>query len=158
MELPPEGTNPGASAPHPTWYGPPQAGDPTDQLQAAPAEADPVLVTMGDITCTQHWVVTPAGTRPIGDVTWQFNDMSQTTESIATWAIIVVILCFWTILMLLLLLIKERKTTGHVQVTVQGDRFVHTVTVPVRSPSQVADFASRVNYARSLSVAAGAPR
>jgi hypothetical protein len=38
---------------------------------------------------------------------------------------------------------------------VQGPQFVHVVQLPVFSPDQVADYNARVNYARSLTAAAG---
>jgi hypothetical protein len=117
------------------------------------------LVTIGDIVCTQHWVITPSGTRPIKDVTWTFTDMSRTTVFMPTWAIVLAIvlfvLCF---LGLLFLLVKEQRTEGWVQVVIQGPGFLHTTQLPVTSPAQVADSNARVNYSRSLSAAASGPR
>ncbi|WP_157537166.1 hypothetical protein [Kitasatospora azatica] len=53
---------------------------------------------------------------------------------------------------LLFLLMKEKKTTGHVQVTVSGGGRYHTTSIPVSSPEQVIDLMNRVNYARSLCI------
>jgi hypothetical protein len=116
----------------------------------------PPLVTIGDISCTQEQVITPSGTRPIAAVSWSFNDMSRTWQTIPTWAVVCAavgffLVCFFS---LLFLLAKETKTEGWVQVVVQGPGFVHTSHIPVYSAYQVSDYAARVNYARSLSAAA----
>jgi hypothetical protein len=115
---------------------------------------DRALVTIGDITCTQREVITPSGRRPINAVTWTFTDLSQTTTTIPTWAIVLAIIFLAACLLgLLFLLAKETRTTGWVQITVQGDRFLHQTQLPVFHPHQVVDYNSRVSYARSLSVA-----
>jgi len=154
----------GYPAPYPAPP-PPGAGYPGAPLQpwtpgpAVPvpggaAGTGPVLVSLGDIACTQNEVITPAGRRPINAVVWTFTDMSQTTTAIPAWAIVVAILFFWFCLLgLLFLLVKETRTVGWVQVTVQGDRFLHQVQLPVTSLAQVADYNARVGYARSLSTA-----
>jgi hypothetical protein len=112
---------------------------------------------IGDITVTQSWVVTPSGTRPVGEVRWTFTDMSRTTQAIPTWAIVLAIVLAWACLLsLLFLLVKEERTDGSVQVVVQGPGFVHGTQLPVSSPAQIADYNARVNYARSVTAAAGA--
>lgn len=114
----------------------------------------PVLVQIGDIACTQTEVITPSGRRPINKVVWTFTDMSQTTTGIPSWAIVLAIIFFiFCLLGLLFLLVKESRTTGWVQITVQGDRFLHQVQLPVSSSHQVAEYNARVGYARSLSTA-----
>ena len=73
------------------------------------------------------------------------------TESIPAWAIVCAIIFFiFCLLGLLFLLIKERKTQGFVQVSVQGHGVFHATQVPVSSPAQVMDIEQRVNYCRSL--------
>lgn len=115
-----------------------------------------VLVTIGDIACTAETVITPSGTRPIGEVTWTFTDMSRTTDAIPTWAIVCAVIFFLACFLgLLFLLVRERRTEGFVQVTVHGPGFVHAVQLPVSNPAQIADYNARVNYARSLAAAAG---
>jgi hypothetical protein len=118
--------------------------------------SQPPLVTIGDITCTQTHVITPAGTMPIGQVTWTFNNMAHTTQVTPTWAVVCAIVGFFLVCFfsLLFLLAKEDKTQGWVQVTVQGPGFVHTTQMPVYSGFHVSDYAARVDYARSLSAAA----
>jgi hypothetical protein len=118
--------------------------------------AVPPLVTIGDIACTQDQVITPSGTRPIGGLTWTFTNMSHTWQTTPTWAAVCAVVGFFFVcfLSLLFLLAKEDKTQGWVQVNVQGPGFMHAVNLPVYSPHQVADYAARVEYARSLSSAA----
>lgn len=86
-----------------------------------------------------------------------FTDMSRTTQAVPVWAIVCAIVGFFVVcfLSLLLLLVKERRTESWVQVVVQGSGFVHTTQVPVSSPHRVGDYNARVNYARSISAAAG---
>ncbi len=146
----------------------PQPSYPSGQLQpsqqfpppdpgALPGEQ--TMVTIGDISVTSTTVYTPSGSRPLGEVQLTFTDMSQTSQAIPTWAIVCAVvfflLCF---LGLLFLLAKEDKTAGSVQVTVHGQGFVHTTTIPVSSLAQVADINARVNYVRTLTAAfPGAP-
>jgi len=146
----------------------PQPSYPSGQLQPAQQFPPPdpgalpgeqTMVTIGDISVTSTTVYTPSGSRPLGEVQWTFTDMSQTSQAIPTWAIVCAVvfflLCF---LGLLFLLAKEDKTAGSVQVTVHGQGFVHTTTIPVSSLAQVADINARVNYVRTLTAAfPGAP-
>jgi hypothetical protein len=112
---------------------------------------EPMLVSIGDIGVTQSWVMTPAGTRPVGSVQWMFTDMSRTVERIPVWAIVCAILFF--LFCLLFLLAKETRTEGTVQVVVQGPQLLHVVQLPVSSFHQVQDYNARVNYARAVSAA-----
>jgi hypothetical protein len=113
------------------------------------------LVTIGDIACTADFVITPAGTRPVREVTWTFTDMSRTTDVIPPWAIVLAVVFFIVCFLgLLFLLVREQRTQGFVQVTVQAPGFVHAVQLPVSSTAQIADYNARVNYARSLAAAA----
>jgi hypothetical protein len=119
--------------------------------QALPAGA--VLVTVGDISVEQHRIVTPAGVMATTGANWSAMDMSRTEEKIPGYAIVLaIIFALACLLGLLFLLIKERKTTGFVQVTVQNGPRTHNTHVPVGSPSQVADVLARVNFARTLCV------
>jgi hypothetical protein len=117
--------------------------------------AEPVLVTIGDISVTQSTVYTPSGARPLGEVSWSVGDMSVTTQAIPTWAIVCTIV--FTLLLcglgLLFLLVKEYTTSGALQVTVSGPGFVYTSSIPVSSPAQVADINARVNYVRTVTAA-----
>ncbi len=109
------------------------------------------MTTIGDITCTITEVITPSGRAPVGGVTWTFTDMSRTKKEIPVWAIactvIFFLLCF---LGLLFLLVREERTEGLAQITVQGPGLLHVSQIPVTSRAAVADIDARVRYARSL--------
>ena len=136
----------------PTGY---QAGFQTQPQPGYPPVNGQVLVSIGDIACTSTEVITPSGRHPIGRVVWTFTDMSRTTRSTPTWAIVCAVIFFlFCLLGLLFLLAKEDRTEGGVLVVVQGDRFLHQTQLPVWSIAQVQDYAARVGYARSLSAAA----
>lgn len=112
---------------------------------------EPVLVTIGDISVTATTVYTPSGSCPLSEVTWDFSDLSSTSQGIPTWAIICAVVFFiFCFVGLLFLLAKENKLQGSVQVRVQGGGVQHTTTIPVTSLEQVADLNARVEYARSL--------
>jgi hypothetical protein len=122
--------------------------------QSPQPSTEETLVTIGDILVTRSWVVTPSGTQPVGSVTWSVSDMSTTTTNIPVWAIVCTVLFVWFFLLgLLFLLVKETKTQGMVQVTVQGPGFAHFAQIPAFNPGVVPDINARVNYARSLTAA-----
>jgi hypothetical protein len=136
-------------------------GDLTPSHQSAPIPAtqwqapEPHLVTIGQIVVTPSRVITPSGAAPVSGVVWSFQDLSQTTTGIPTWAIVcTIVFVFFFLLGLLFLLAKERRTQGWVQVTVQAPRLLHTEQIPVNSIQQVMDINARVNYARSVSMGA----
>ncbi|MFI9272521.1 hypothetical protein ACIGXM_17605 [Kitasatospora sp. NPDC052896] len=156
--MPPEG----AGAP---VYGYPQSTPPYGQSAATPppgygfpaAPAAPVagqqLVTFGDIAVTTTGIVTPAGTFPLQGAVWTVTDLSRTEERIAPAGIVLAIVFFlFCLIGLLFLLMKERRTVGHLQITVSSGGRFHSTSIPVSSPEQVADLMNRVNYARSVSV------
>ncbi len=129
---------------------------PASQFQPTPGNqplmsGEPVLVTIGDISVTATTIYTPSGSRPLSELSWTFTDMSMTSQGIPTWAIVCAVVFFlFCFLGLLFLLAKENKTQGSVQVTVHGQGFVHTTTIPVSRVEQVADINARVNYVRTL--------
>jgi hypothetical protein len=153
---------PGQFSPPPGAFPPPmgnqyqQPQQPQFGQQPMPAQAlptGPVLVTIGDISVEQQRIVTPAGVLPTHGSNWSAMDMSRTEEKIPAWAIVLAIIFFLACLLgLLFLLVKERKTTGFVQVTVQYGNRSHNTHVGVSSPNQVADVLARVNFARTLCV------
>ena len=118
--------------------------------------AEPVLVTIGDISVTQTRVFTPSGSRPLNEVTWSVADMSVTSQAIPTWAIVAAIVgALFCLIGLLFLLVKETVTKGTIQVTVHGPGFVHTTQIPVNSQEQVADINNRVAYVRTVTASYG---
>jgi hypothetical protein len=126
-----------------------------DWLPAANAPAsEPVLVTIGDIACTRTKVITPGGTRPLAGTTWSVSNNTMTTSSVSTLGVVLCIVFFlFCLLGLLFLLMKDTRTTGYVQVSVQGDGLYHAVQIPVSAPFAVGQIEQQVNYARSLAAA-----
>lgn len=116
-------------------------------------EPEPLLATIGDISVSQHWVITPSGPHPISGSVWNVQDMSFWQESISTTGVVLCVIFVWFCLLgLLFLLMKDRKLTGYIQVTVQGKGFHHQTFVPVRGPDTFVWVNQMVNYTRSLSV------
>ncbi len=149
----------GRSAPPPP-SAPPGAGPatapPPPSMAAAMATEPGVLVTVGDIACTADTALTPGGRVPLARTVWVVQNNTTTTESIPTWAIVLAVLfVFACLLGLLFLLVKERKTTGWMTVSVQGDGAYYATQIPISSPEQVADVDGRVNYIRGLVAALG---
>ncbi|GAA4908388.1 hypothetical protein [Streptomonospora salina] len=119
---------------------------------------DAVLTTVGDIAITRTSVVTPAGRLPIKGSTWTVTDMTHTTQGVSQTGIVLTVVslvifiwfCGVGVLGLLFLLMKEEKTTGNIQVTVQGDGVYHSTMVPAQGPQTLVQVTQTVNYARSL--------
>jgi hypothetical protein len=145
-----------------TSYGPehwpqappaPPAGGYPSQL---PAQQGPILVTVGDISCTQTEVIPPAGRAPLARTTWITTNQTMTVERIPPYAIVLaVVFALACLLGLLFLLIKERQVQGYVQVSVQGDRVYWATQVPVSGLQQMADVENRAHYIRTLVAALG---
>lgn len=116
-----------------------------------------VLVTVGDISCTQTDVILPNGRFPIRGTLWTTNNQVTVSTKTPTWAIVVAIVGFFVICVfsLFFLLAKETALQGFVQVTVQGPGFLHTSNVRVSSEAQLRDVEARVAYIRSLVTALG---
>ena len=144
--------------------GPPTPGPggsypPPGEPGAAPYLPPPaqILVTIGDISCTQTELLIPTGRVPLRGTTWTFSNQSTVTQKIPTWAVVVAVvgLLVICVLSLLFLLVKERTVQGSVQVTVHGPGVYYATNIAVTSEAQVADLEARVNYARSLVSALG---
>ncbi|MEU8681020.1 hypothetical protein [Streptomyces sp. NPDC048611] len=161
---------PPAAQPQPQpGYGYPQdAGQPTpppgfpagpQMQQPGPAGFPPgaqpggMSLSLGDIAVTGDTIMTPAGPMPLKGAVWTATDMSRTEEKMPTHAVVLAIVFFlFCLLGLLFLLMKERVTTGFVQVTVNSGGRHHSTMIPVQSREQVMFLLNQVNYARSLSV------
>ncbi|QIY56795.1 hypothetical protein HEP86_22540 [Streptomyces sp. RPA4-5] len=149
-------------------YGFPQAGaqptpppgfPPGMPQQPAPVGFQPgaqpggMALSLGDIAVTGDTVMTPAGPMPLRGAVWTATDMSRTEEKIPAHAVVLAIVFFlFCLLGLLFLLMKERVTTGFVQVTVNSGGRHHATMIPVQSREQVMFVLNQVNYVRSLSV------
>lgn len=127
----------------------------SDEQPPPAAVPDQPQVTIGDIGVSQSAVYLPSGRFPLRGSTWTVSDMSHTEEKISTAGIVLAIVGFFLIcfLALLFLLMKEKQTTGFVQVTVQGNGFSHTALIPAAGPHTVAYVTQQVNWARSLASA-----
>ncbi|MDQ1395055.1 MAG: hypothetical protein QOG64_314 [Acidimicrobiaceae bacterium] len=113
--------------------------------------AEPVLVTVGDIACTQHSVITPSGHYRLSGSTWIVTNQTTVTERIPPYAIVLAILFALACLLgLLFLLIKEKRIQGFMQVSVQGPGFYHATQIPVSDHGQAAEVEHRVGYIRNL--------
>ncbi|WP_418028227.1 hypothetical protein [Mycobacterium sp. 134] len=117
-----------------------------------PSSADDEwLATIGDIAVSEHWISTPIGQFPIRGTRWTVTDMS-TTESYLSTTTVVLALVFSLICLLglFLLLMKNERQVGFVQVTVEGNGFCHSTTIPVTHPQEVLGINDEVEYAREL--------
>ncbi|MEU9982801.1 hypothetical protein [Streptomyces sp. NPDC050856] len=110
------------------------------------------LVSIGDITVLSDSIVTPSGTMPLKGAVWNATDMSRTEEKIPTHAIVLaVVFAVFCLLGLLFLLMKEKTTTGFIQVTVTSGGRHHSTMIPATGPQTFPMVMGQLNYARSLS-------
>ena len=118
----------------------------------APSVPGQVLVTVGDIACTQTEVLVPEGRFPLRGTVWTSTNQVTVTRGVPTWAIVVAIVGFFLICLfsLFFLLAKEDKMQGFVQITARGAGVVHTTQVPVASQLAINDVENRLNYIRGL--------
>ncbi|MEU5977125.1 hypothetical protein [Streptomyces sp. NPDC047315] len=118
----------------------------------APVPLGAPLVTIGDIVVMHDTIVTPAGHLPLKGAVWNVTDMSRTEEKIPAHAIVLAVVFFFVCFLgLLFLLMKEKKTTGFVQVSVTSGGKHHVTMVPALHAMTVQHVMGQVNYARSLS-------
>lgn len=138
------------------WYPPEQFTGPGAPGPVSPSVASDVVVTVGDVSCTHTEVITPNGRWPLDRTVWVVQNNTTTTESIPAYAIVLAVIFFLVCLLgLLFLLIKERRTTGWVTVSVQGQGTYHATQIPVSTQTQITDIESRVGYIRGLVAALG---
>ncbi|MET7730946.1 hypothetical protein ABZT02_06220 [Streptomyces sp. NPDC005402] len=154
--IPPSGYGYPNSAP---GYGYPQQpptpayGFPQQQpAPGAPAGGNAPLLSIGDITVTADQIITPAGLLPLRGAVWNATDMSHTEEKIPAHAIVLAIIFFvFCLLGLFFLLMKEKRTTGYIQVTVTSAGRHHSTMLPAFGPQTFPQVMGQINYARSLS-------
>ena len=136
---------------------PPSETQPTLAIPQAlvPAQPEAVMLVLGDITVSPHWVVTPNGTAPLQGSQWFVTDQSVTQTRIPVWAIVCAVVCALACLLgLLFLLVKERYTTGYVQVSLRSGTVMHSVQLPVTSPYDVVAIRQQVAQVQSWSAMA----
>ena len=97
------------------------------------------MYQIGDIAVTSDSVMTPNWEGPLTGSVWIASDQSRTEEKVPSWAVIVAILTFWftCFLGLLFLLVKEKRTTGYVEVRVQSGELLHMTQIPAQSAAHV---------------------
>ncbi|MFE2923373.1 hypothetical protein [Streptomyces goshikiensis] len=110
-------------------------------------------LSIGDISIAGDQIITPSGTMPLRGAMWNATDLSRTEEKMPAHAIVLAIIFFlFCLLGLLFLLMKEKRTTGYIQVTVHSGGRHHSTMIPATDPNSYAWVMNQVNYARSLSV------
>ncbi|RSS78598.1 hypothetical protein EF918_20280, partial [Streptomyces sp. WAC06614] len=110
-------------------------------------------LTLGDISVVGDQIITPSGSMPLKGAVWNATDFSRTEEKIPTHAVILAIVFFiFCLLGLLFLLMKQKTTTGFVQITVTSGGRHHSTMVPAVDPGTFPWVMGQINYARSLSV------
>ena len=124
-------------------------GEPEPGTTQAP---DAVLMTIGDINVSKHWIVTPQGNAPIAGSTWEAVDLTRVVKKHPVWTIVLAVILFP--IGLLFLFIKESKTYGALEVRVTADKFFHATQVPATSPNTVQRIRQDVNRAQSIAAAA----
>ena len=139
----------------PTAHQPPY-GAPAPTPSTGAAQQDPILLWIGDIGVSRHWVVTPNGTAPLAGSQWIVTDRTRVEEKIPAVAIVLAVIFFvFCLLGLLFLLMKERQVTGYTEVTVRAGDVYHVAQLPVRNVMDV-DYARRlVQQAQSMAYSQG---
>lgn len=144
----PQGAQPGYGYPRGAapGFGAPQ------QFGVAPAGGVPML-SLGDITVMNDQIVTPSGTMPLKGAVWTATDLSRTEERIPTAGVVLAVIFFMVCLLgLLFLLMKEKKTTGFIQVSVTSGGRHHATMLPAYGPDSFAMVMAQLNTARAMSV------
>ncbi|MFF8917970.1 hypothetical protein ACF08M_32890 [Streptomyces sp. NPDC015032] len=148
QQLPDSATQPGPA------YGYPQGqpGQPGYGYPQQPGGGAPML-TFGDITVMNDQIVTPAGTMPLKGAVWTATDLSRTEEKIPTVAIVLaIVFALLCLVGLLFLLMKEKKTTGFIQVSVTSGGRHHSTMIPATGPETFQMVMAQINTARSMSI------
>jgi hypothetical protein len=142
-------------------YGYPQdqAGQPAmpgygyPQQPGLPPGAGAPMLAFGDITVMNDQIVTPAGTMPLKGAVWTATDLSRTEEKIPTVAIVLaIVFALLCLVGLLFLLMKEKKTTGYIQVSVTSGGRHHSTMIPAMGPETFPMVMAQINTARSMSI------
>lgn len=108
---------------------------------------------LGDITIAGDQIITPSGAMPLRGAMWNATDFSRTEEKIPPHAIVLAIVFFlFCLLGLLFLLMKEKTTTGYIQVTVTSGGRHHSTMIPAVDANTYHWVMSQLNHARALSM------
>ncbi|MGW1657417.1 hypothetical protein [Streptomyces atratus] len=155
QQLPESAAQPGPGYGYPQG----QAAQPTmpgygfpQQPGALPGGGVPML-TFGDIAVMNDQIVTPAGTMPLKGAVWTATDLSRTEEKIPTVAIVLaIVFALLCLVGLLFLLMKEKKTTGFIQVSVTSGGRHHSTMIPAMGPDTFPLVMAQLNTARAMSI------
>ncbi|WP_405489667.1 hypothetical protein [Streptomyces sp. NBC_00096] len=157
---PPQGpAQPGYGYPQPPAYQPTIAGagipapGPAPMPAQAPSGYPAAGLSLGDITIAGDQIITPSGPMPLRGAVWNATDFSRTEEKIPAHAIVLAVIFFlFCLLGLFFLLMKERRTTGYIQITVNSAGRHHSTMIPAVDPGTYMWVMSQVNQARALSM------
>ncbi len=120
-----------------------------------PLLPQPFLLTIGDIGITQTQIITPNGSGALAGSQWIFVDTSRTETKIPTVAIILaIVFALLCLIGLLFLLMKEKTTTGYVEVTVRFGNVFHKTQIPVNSQAKIDEVRQLVSKAQALAMQA----
>ncbi|MFF2008131.1 hypothetical protein ACFVWY_03520 [Streptomyces sp. NPDC058195] len=146
----PQGALPGAGVPGAL----PGAGMPGAFPGAGvPGAAGMPTLVLGDIAVMNDQIVTPSGSMPLKGSVWTATDLTRTEEKIPTVAIVLaIVFALFCLVGLLFLLMKEKQTTGFVQVTVVSDGRHHSTMIPALGPETFPMVMAQVNTARTMSI------
>ncbi|MEV6744110.1 hypothetical protein AB0N21_06855 [Streptomyces sp. NPDC051080] len=121
-------------------------------LGAQPGTGMPVL-TLGDIAVMQDQIVTPSGPMPLKGAVWTATDLTRTEEKIPTVAIVLaIVFALFCLIGLLFLLMKEKQTTGFVQVSVTSGGRHHSTMIPAAGQDTFPMVMAQLNTARAMSI------
>ncbi|WP_432004992.1 hypothetical protein [Streptomyces parvus] len=152
--LPESATQPGPGYGYPQHAQPTMPGQYLPVPQGAPGQGGGVpVLSIGDITVMNDAIVTPSGSMPLKGAVWTATDMSRTEEKIPAHAIVLaIIFALFCLIGLLFLLMKEKRTTGFVQVTVTSGGRHHSTMIPAMGPHTFPAIMGQLNQARSMSI------
>ncbi|MFJ1801035.1 MULTISPECIES: hypothetical protein [unclassified Streptomyces] len=150
--LPDHAAQPGPGYGYPQHAQPTMPGQYLPVPQGAPGQGGVPMLSIGDITVMSDAIVTPSGTMPLKGAVWTATDMSRTEEKIPTHAVVLaIIFALFCLIGLLFLLMKEKRTTGFIQVTVVSGGRHHSTMIPAMGPHTFPAVMGQLNQARSLS-------
>ncbi|MDQ0986510.1 hypothetical protein [Streptomyces sp. V2I9] len=153
--LPESAVQPGPGYGYPQHTPPAQPTMPGQYLpvpQGMPGQGGVPVLSIGDITVMNDAIVTPSGSMPLKGAVWTATDMSRTEEKIPAHAVVLaIIFALFCLIGLLFLLMKEKRTTGFIQVTVTSGGRHHSTMIPAMGPHTFPAVMGQLNYARSMS-------
>ena len=111
------------------------------------------LVSFGDISMTEHWLVTPQATLPLAGTQIIVTDQTRVERFTPAWAIVLAVIGFFFFFLgLLFLLVRENRVTGFMQITVVNGSFTYQSAerAAFDPGAQLFELQTRANYARGL--------